>query len=145
MPASQGRIIRYRIGEDRQRVGRAQHRFERGIAASVPSLPQSSFVPYLALFSSRWSERRSGPDPWKLLSLPDRALEVLVHARWHGLVVLISNVCAYCLRVQKAVTANAAMPLVARKHIWTPVGASRIGFGIGHFNSSSTQAHRRAA
>ena len=36
-----------------------------------------------------------------------------LHARRHGLVVLVSNVFAYHLRVQKAVTANAAVPLVA--------------------------------
>src|SRR5262249_36710356 len=29
---------------------------------------------------------------WEFLSLPNCALEVLIHARWHGLVVLIRNV-----------------------------------------------------
>ena len=82
---------------------------------------------------------------WEFLSLPNCAVEVLVHARRHGLVVLISNVFAYHLRVQEAVTANAAMPLVAGEDVRTPLGAFRVVFGIGHFNnqpsaSASTQS-----
>src|SRR5262249_8092455 len=71
---------------------------------------------------------------WEFLSLPNCAVEVFVHARWHGLVVLIGNVFAYHLRVQKAVTANAAMPLVAGEDVRTPLGAFRVVFGVGHFN-----------
>jgi hypothetical protein len=59
-------------------------------------------------------------------------MEVLIHAWWHGLVVLISNVFAYHLRIEEAVTANAAMPLVAREDVRTPLGAFRVVFGIGH-------------
>jgi hypothetical protein len=81
---------------------------------------------------SRAIERRS----WEFLSVPNCATEVLVHSRRHGLVVLTSNVFAYHLRVEEAVTANAAMPLVAGEHIWTPLGASRVVFRIGHFNKS---------
>jgi len=73
---------------------------------------------------------------WKLLSLPNCAVEVLVHARRHGLVVLIANVFAYHLRVQEAVTANAAMPLVSGEDVRTPLGAFRVVFGIGHFDKS---------
>jgi hypothetical protein len=69
----------------------------------------------------------------EFLSPPNCAVEVLVHARRHGLVVLISNVFAHHLRVQEAVTANAAMPLVAGEHVRTPLGAFRVVFGIGHF------------
>ncbi len=81
----------------------------------------------------------------ELLSLPNCAVEVLVHAWRHGLVVLISNVFAHHLRVQEAVTANAAMPLVAGEDVRTPLGAFRVVFGIGHFNnqpsaSASTQS-----
>jgi len=47
------------------------------------------------------------------------------------LVVLISNVFAYHLRVQEAVTANAAMPLVAGEDVRTPPGTFRIVFGSG--------------
>jgi len=72
---------------------------------------------------------------WEFLSLPNSAVEVLVDARRHGLVVLISNVFAYHLRVQEAVTANAAMPLVAGEDVRTPLGAFRVVFGIGHFNN----------
>jgi hypothetical protein len=54
----------------------------------------------------------------------------------HGLVVLIGNVFAYHLRVQEAVTANAAMPLVAGEDVRTALGASRVVFGVGHFNES---------
>ena len=60
-----------------------------------------------------------------------------LHARWHGLVVLIRNVFAYHLRIQEAITANAAMPLVVGEHVRTPLGAFRIVFGIGHFNNPS--------
>jgi hypothetical protein len=63
-------------------------------------------------------------------------VEVLVHARRHVLVVLISNVFAYHLRVQEAITANAAVPLVAGEDVRTPLGAFRIVFGIGHFSRS---------
>ena len=73
---------------------------------------------------------------WEFLSLPNRAVEVLVHARRHCLLMLISNVCAYHLRVREAVTANAAMPLVAGKDVGTPLGAFWIVFGIAHFNRS---------
>src|SRR5262249_18282315 len=67
----------------------------------------------------------------EFLSLPDCAVEVLIHAWWHGLVVLISNVFAYHLRIQEAVTANAAMPLVARENVWTPLlFGSSLGSGI---------------
>jgi len=48
--------------------------------------------------------------------------------------MLVNNVFAYHLRVQEAVTANAAMPLVARKDVRTPLGAFWMVFGIGHFN-----------
>src|SRR6516164_10713604 len=72
----------------------------------------------------------------EFLSLPNCAVEVLIHARRHGLVVLISNVFAYHLRVQEAVTANAAMPLVAGEDVRTPPGTFRIVFGVGHFNKS---------
>ena len=72
---------------------------------------------------------------WEFFSLPNSAVEVLVHARRHGLVVLISNVFAYHLRVQEAVTANAAMSLVAGEDVRTPLGAFRVVFGIGHFNN----------
>jgi 3-octaprenyl-4-hydroxybenzoate carboxy-lyase len=68
--------------------------------------------------------------------VPNCAVEVLVHARRHGLVVLISNVFAYHLRVQKAVTANAAVPLVAGENVRSPLGAFRVVFGIRHFNKA---------
>jgi hypothetical protein len=82
---------------------------------------------------------------WELLSLPNCAMEVLVHARWHGLVVLIGDVFAYHLRIQEAITANTAMPLVTGEHVRTPLGALRVVLGIGHFNdqpsaSASTQS-----
>ena len=38
---------------------------------------------------------------WEFLSLPNCALEVLIHAWWHGLVVLISNVFAYHFEYRK--------------------------------------------
>ena len=63
---------------------------------------------------------------WEFLSLPNCAVEVLVHAWRHGLVMLISNAFAYRLRVQEAVTANAAMPLVAGEDVRTPLGAFRV-------------------
>jgi hypothetical protein len=66
-------------------------------------------------------------------------VEVLVHARRHGLIVLIGNVFAYHLRIQEAVTANAAMTLVAGEDVRTPLGAFRIVFGIGHFSRSNPQ------
>jgi hypothetical protein len=69
---------------------------------------------------------------WEFFSLPNCALEVLIHAWWHGLVVFISNVFAYHFRIEEAVTANAAMPLVAREDVRTPLGAFRVVFGIGH-------------
>jgi len=47
--------------------------------------------------------------------------------------VLIRDVFAYHLRVQEAVTANAAMPLVAGEDVRTPRGAFRVVFGKGHF------------
>jgi hypothetical protein len=49
--------------------------------------------------------------------------------------LVISNVFAYHLRVQGAVTANAAMPLVAGEDVRTPLGAFRVVFGIGHFDN----------
>ena len=52
------------------------------------------------------------------------------------LVVLISNVFAYHLRVQKAVTANAAVPLVVGENVRSPLGAFRVVFGIRHFNKA---------
>ena len=42
------------------------------------------------------------------------------------------DVFAYRLRVLEAVTANAAMPLVAGEDVRTPLGAFRVVFGIGH-------------
>jgi hypothetical protein len=51
--------------------------------------------------------------------------------------VPISNVFAYHFRVQEAVTANAAMPLVMGEDVRTPLRAFRIVFGIGHFNNQS--------
>src|SRR5215468_11463363 len=72
---------------------------------------------------------------WEFLWLPNCAPEVLIHAWWHGFVVLINNVFAYHLRIQEAVTANAAMPLVAGEDVRTPLGAFRVVFGIGHFNN----------
>src|SRR5262245_31932126 len=72
---------------------------------------------------------------WELHSLPNCALEVLIDAWWHGFVVLISNVFAYHLRIQEAVTANAAMPLVAGEDVRTPLGAFRVVFGIGQFDN----------
>jgi hypothetical protein len=62
-------------------------------------------------------------------------MEVLIHARRHGLLVLIGDVFAYHLRINEAITANAAMPLVAGEHIRTPLGAFRVVFGIGHFDN----------
>jgi hypothetical protein len=101
----------------------------------------SGFAPLAVLVRATLSQRS-----WEFLSLPNCAVEVLVHARRHGLVVLIGDVFAYHLRIQEAITANAAMPLVAGKHVGTPLGASRVVFGIGHFNASPTQpTHRRAA
>src|SRR5262249_1396966 len=67
------------------------------------------------------------------LSLPNFAPEVFVHARRHVFVVRIRDVFAYRLRVLEAVTANAAMPLVAGEDVRTPLGAFRVVFGIGHF------------
>src|SRR5262245_13414 len=81
------------------------------------------------MWCSRWSERRLRRRSWEFLSLPNCTVEVLVHARRYGLVVLISNVFAYHLRVQEAVTANAAMPLVAGEGVRTPLGAFRVVFG----------------
>jgi len=43
------------------------------------------------------------------------------------------DVFAYRLRVLEAVTANAAMPLVAGEDVRTPLGAFRVVFGNGHF------------
>jgi hypothetical protein len=72
---------------------------------------------------------------WDFLSLPNCAPEVFVHARRHVFVVRIRDVFAYGLRVQEAVTANAAMPLLAGEDVWTPLGVFRIVFGMGHFKS----------
>ena len=72
---------------------------------------------------------------WEFLSLPNCAVKVLVHARRHGFVVVINNVFAYRLRVQEAVTANAAMPLVAGEDVRTPLGTFWVVFGIGHFRT----------
>src|SRR5262252_3437584 len=70
---------------------------------------------------------------WQRKRLPNFAPEVLVHARWHVFVVRMRDVFAYRLRVLEAVTANAAMPLVAGEDVRTPLGAFRVVFGIGHF------------
>src|SRR5438874_8948566 len=72
------------------------------------------------------------------LSLPNCAPEVFVHARRHVFVVLIRDVFAYHLRVQEAVTANAAMPLVAGEDVRTPLGAFRVVFGMGHLQINPT-------
>src|SRR5215467_15240597 len=72
---------------------------------------------------------------WDFLSLPNFAPEVFVHARRHVFVVRMRDVFAYRLRVLEAVTANAAMPLVAGEDVRTPLGAFRVVFGIGHFNN----------
>ena len=45
------------------------------------------------------------------------------------------DVFAYRLRVLEAVTANAAMPLIAGEDVRTPLGAFRVVFGIGHFRN----------
>src|SRR5215831_10499811 len=45
------------------------------------------------------------------------------------------DVFAYRLRVLEAVTANAAMPLVAGEDVGAPLGAFRVVFGIGHFQN----------
>src|SRR5262249_6657869 len=90
-----------------------------------------------------WTARLLG-----FLSVPNCAMEVLVHARWHGLIVLISDVFAYHLRIQEAITVNAAMPLVAGEHVRTPLGAFWVVFGIGHFLSRvvcDAAAHARRA
>ena len=39
------------------------------------------------------------------------------------------------MALQEAVTANAAMPLVAGEDVRTPLGAFRVVFGIGHFDN----------
>src|SRR5215475_5023566 len=72
---------------------------------------------------------------WKFLSLPNFAPEVFVHARRHVFVVRMRDVFAYRLRVLEAVTANAAMPLVAGEDVRAPLGAFRVVFGIGHFQN----------
>ena len=64
-------------------------------------------------------------------------MEVPVHARRHDLVVLIGDVFAYNLRTLEAITANAAMPLVAGEGVRTPFGAFRVVFGIGHFDDQN--------
>ena len=67
-------------------------------------------------------------------------MKVLVHARRHDLVVLIGDVSAYHLRILEAITANAAMPLVAGEGVRTPFGAFRVVFGIGHFDDQTFDA-----
>ena len=52
--------------------------------------------------------------------------------------MLIRDVFAYHLRVQEAVTANAAMPLVAGEDVRTPLGAFRVVFGMGHLQINPT-------
>jgi hypothetical protein len=69
---------------------------------------------------------------WEFLTLPNCAVEVFVHARRQGLVVLLGDVFAYHLRGQEAVTANATMPLVVGENVRTPLGAFRVVFWIGH-------------
>src|SRR5262249_38415950 len=64
-------------------------------------------------------------------------MEVLIHARRHDLVELIGDVFAYHLRILEAITANAAMPLVADEGVRTPFGAFRVVFGIGHFDDQT--------
>jgi hypothetical protein len=86
------------------------------------------------------SNPRSGLDDlparsWDFLSLPNCAPEVFVHARRHVFVVCMRDVFAYRLRVLEAVTANAAMPLVAGEYVRTPHGTFWVVFGMGHFNS----------
>jgi hypothetical protein len=81
----------------------------------------------LTKLSVRASLASSGPTigvarSWHFLSLPNCAVEVLVHARRHVFVVRIRDVFSYHLRVQEAVTANAAMPLVAGEDVRTPLG-----------------------
>src|SRR5262245_24814480 len=71
-----------------------------------------------------------------LLSLPNCAPEVFIHARRH--IVRICNVFAYRLRVLEAVTANAAKPLVAGEDVRTPLGTFRVVLRIVH--SSNLQA-----
>src|SRR5215470_2740545 len=70
---------------------------------------------------------------WDFLSLPNFAPEVFVDARRHVFVVRMRDVFAYHLRVLEAVTANAAVPLVAGEVVRAPLGAFRVVFGIGHF------------
>src|SRR5262249_43336786 len=72
---------------------------------------------------------------WDFLSLPNFAPEVFVHVRRHVFVVRMRDVFAYRLRVLEAVTANAAMPLVAGEDVGAPPGAFRVVFGIGHFQN----------
>src|SRR5947209_19703498 len=52
---------------------------------------------------------------------------------------------AHHLRVQEAVTANAAMPLVAGEDVRTPLGAFRVVFGIGHFGIGHFNNQPRAS
>src|SRR5215831_6945902 len=106
-------------------------------AALISLLSLSTISAGVAFGAQTPNQAHAGPSAveagsWKLLSLPNCAVEVLVHARRHGLVVLIGNVFAYHLRVQEAVTANAAMPLVVGEDVRTPLGAFRVVFRIRH-------------
>ena len=51
--------------------------------------------------------------------------------------MLIGDVFAYHLRILEAITANAAMPLIAGEGVRTPFGAFRVVFRIGHFDDQT--------
>jgi hypothetical protein len=107
----------------------------RGGQSDLTILDPRGQPPVLQLLAAR---------SWEFLSPPNCAVEVFVHARRHGLIVLIGNVFAYHLRVQEALTANAAMPLVACEDVRTPLGAFRVVFGIGHrLNNRSVMSRRK--
>jgi hypothetical protein len=92
------------------------------------------------------SNPRSGLDDlparsWDFLSLPNCAPEVFVHARRHVFVVCMRDVFAYRLRVLEAVTANAAMPLVAGEYVRTlahrPTPLSRLNGDLFYKRSTT--------
>ena len=87
----------------------------------------------LSLRSSPQARARLAATLWDFLPLPNCAPEVFIHARRQVFVVRIRDLFAYRLRVLKAVTANAATPFVGGEDVRTPFGASRVGFGRGHF------------
>jgi hypothetical protein len=72
---------------------------------------------------------------WDFLSPPNCTPEIFVHARRHVFAVRIRDVFAYRLGVLEAVTANAAMPLIAGEDVWTPIRTFRIVLATGHFIS----------